>query len=174
MDEADEAQNDTYESQNDTYDAQKEWDTGLFACCSDQDSCRFCILSCFCPGVSYAINFKTITGNDSGPLAAVCITHTCVDAFMLTDFFHTFTFFDGFNPLPPVACCLRHTHRRVAFNGRESAVVSMLKEFFCWSCSLTQVHKEFSRNTEEKKRTIVASSELLGTLDHVNNMPASG
>jgi hypothetical protein len=47
----------------------------------------------------------------------------------------------------------------------------MLMETFCWSCSLTQVRKEFSQNTEEKKKTIVSSSDLLGTLGPVNKMP---
>lgn len=149
--------------------AQKEWDSGLFACCSDRDSCRFCILSCFCPGVSYAINFNTMTGN--GHLTAFA-AHTCVDACMLTDLFHTFSFLKSYAPLPPIASCLRYTHRRAAANGREHAVASIMKESFCWSCSLTQVRKEFSKNTEETKKTIVLGVELLGTLDLVNKIPA--
>jgi Cys-rich protein (TIGR01571 family) len=147
--------------------AQKEWDNGLFACCSDHESCRFCIMSCFCPGVSYAINFNSMTGD--GPYAA-CVTHTCVDVGMLTELFNIFSLFMPYAPLPPIACCLRYTHRRAAADGRERAGMSMLKETFCWPCSLTQVRKEFSQNTEEKKKKIAASSDLLGTLGLVRNM----
>jgi hypothetical protein len=83
--------------------------------------------------------------------------------------------FNIYIPIPPIACCLRYTHRRAAANGREGAAASMLKETFCWSCSLTQVHKELSHNNKEKKKKIFASRDLLGTLEAVklkctNNM----
>ncbi len=147
----------------------KEWDSGLFECCSDQDSCGFCVLSFFCPAVAYGINLNTITGN--GPCTA-CIMHTSVDFCMLTNIFQTVSFFTTiYTPLPPIACCLRYTHRRAAANGREHAGMSMLRETFCWACSMTQVRKEFSHITGEMKKTIICGSELLGTLETVNNMP---
>ncbi len=139
---------------------QKEWNSGLFACCSDQDSCRFCILSCFCPGIAYGINTNTIAGN--GPYTA-CTVHSAVDCCMLTDLFQIVSSFTTYAPLPSIACCLRYTHRRAAANGREHAAMSMLRETFCWSCSMTQVRKEFRQ--EETKTRIVCSSELLGTLE---------
>ena len=150
--------------------AKKEWGSGLFACCSDRDSGLFCVLSCFCPCVAYSINFHTVSGN--GTFSA-CILHGLVDLCMLTDLFNTMSFFKPYAPLPPIACCLRYTHRRAAANGRERASVSMLKEVFCWGCSMTQVRNEFSKDIEEKKKTIASSSDLLGTLDLVSNMKRS-
>ena len=145
----------------------KAWDSGLFACCSDRYSFGFCVMSCICPAIAYGINYDTVSVG--GPYAP-CVLHTVADVCCVTDAFHSFNVLNVYAPLPPIGCCLRYTHRRVAANGRERPAVSMLKETFCWACSLTQVHKDFLINTEEKKKTIVSSSEVLGTLDLLNGM----
>jgi Cys-rich protein (TIGR01571 family) len=146
---------------------EEAWDSGLFACFSDLDSFGFCVMSCFCPGIAYGINYDTVAG---GGALSPCVLHTVLDVCFMTDAFHSFNVLNVYAPLPPIGCCLRYTHRRVAANGRERPAVSMLKETFCWACSLTQVHKDFLINTEEKKKTIVSSSEVLGTLDLLNGM----
>lgn len=49
-----------------------EWHTGLVACCTDCDTCAFCLLACACPCVAYGMNYNMLIGKDPYDTSTCC------------------------------------------------------------------------------------------------------
>lgn len=50
----------------------KDWHTGLVTCCTDSDTCTFCLLACPCPCIAYGMNYSLLIGKDSCDVRACC------------------------------------------------------------------------------------------------------
>jgi hypothetical protein len=49
-----------------------DWHTGLVACCTDSDTCTFCLLACPCPCIAYGMNYSLLIGKDSCDVRTCC------------------------------------------------------------------------------------------------------
>ena len=152
----------------------EEWGGGLLGCHNDDHDCCIFITACFCPAVVYGINYSIIAkGNEDSTYHCLlpCITHSLVDSFLST--FALGACWGGpcanggCSGVPlPLACCLRYNHRRTAIwlqRAEEAEAMSMLKETFCWGCSLAQVNRQFNLQKKREDASLPTTAILKGS-----------
>ena len=152
---------------------------GLFGCCDSCTDCCCCVGACAFPSVAYGVNYA-LAVQAPGALACVmpCLVHSCLDSAV--------SCVTAGTRLPaclqlPFGCLLRANNRLAIIAEASSAAISkeeedegwldaLLKEVFCWGCSLTQTHRLLLLLRDDDNRhtttTRFKGSALTGLLEH--------
>ena len=160
---------------------------GLFGCCDSCADCCCCMGACAFPSVAYGVNYA-LAVQAPGALACVmpCLVHSCLDSAV--------SCVTAGTRLPaclqlPFGCLLR-ANNRLAILAEASAAIpkeeedegwldALLKEVFCWGCSLTQTHRLLlllrdDDNRQTTTTTRFKGSALTGLLEHSSSSGHGG
>jgi Cys-rich protein (TIGR01571 family) len=142
-----------------------DWAGGLFGCI-ESNGCGMCVLGFFCPSIVYGVNYGIATNKENW---VECIlpfmSHQFLDncSWSLSSALHC-----GASIAVPLGCFLRYNHRRAAVDlakSTESKTDSFCSEIFCWSCSVSQVNRQFRTHHLKRENGFTNNDNfLLGTI----------
>ena len=146
----------------------ENWGGGLFGCANNNgEGCCMCVLGFTCPAIVYGLNYNIAANKNKDDLLGCllpCMVHECMDncSWSLSSALHC-----GVTTAVPLGCLLRYNHRRAAVKlakSNESSLASFCTEVWCWSCSVSQVNRQFRQSQHGNSMMTQSDNFVLGTV----------